>query len=40
MPDSILHQEIHQQPKIIQTLLDEETQHVQEIVTRLHGRFN
>jgi glucosamine--fructose-6-phosphate aminotransferase (isomerizing) len=40
MPDSILHQEIHQQPEIIQTLLDEETQHVQEIVNRLHGHFH
>lgn len=40
MAESILHQEIQQQPHIIQTLLDEETQRVQEIVNRLRDRFH
>lgn len=40
MPESILYDEILEQPRVIQTILDEESQHVNDLAERLRGRFS
>jgi glucosamine--fructose-6-phosphate aminotransferase (isomerizing) len=40
MQDSIMIQEVLEQPEVVQTLLDEESGHVQELTSELRGKFH